>query len=70
MRSVMEPRTSATHERDQRMPDRQRRARATRRSCVGEVGGRVGAEADERRLAERRQAGDAGEQHQAERDEL
>ncbi len=55
---------------DQREPRRRADPRERRRQRVrGQHGGRVGAEADERGLAERRQPADAGQQHEAERDQ-
>ena len=65
-RSVAAPRIvggeAGQHQREQQSEPR--RAALHRRV----PGGRIGADADERGLAERRQPADAGEQHQAERD--
>ena len=55
---------------DQREPRRRAQPGDRCRQCVrGQHGGRVGAEADERGLSERRQPADAGQQHEPERDE-
>ena len=74
----MAPRPQATAQRQQQaehQPDPRQPARASASQRVARLarcrpGGGVGAEADEGGLAERGQAADAGEQHQAERDQL
>ena len=68
MRSVIQRRAPAPRRAVTTRPIQHGRARARRRGR-GQVGGGVGAQADEGRLAERGEPGDAGEQHQAERDQ-